>query len=170
MDILFIFWFGGAFVAANFARSKGRSGFGYFALSLLLSFLVTIIVLAILPSKVTTVDPVPKTTCPYCREQIIADAVVCKHCGRDVEPDLEVISKAYDAAFPQSKPLSSSGKWGVALMVIGSLSLLSWVSGVKSWSSPEEAGVPLWGRIVTLIVEVTIVVLGIILHSKATKK
>jgi hypothetical protein len=170
MAIVFIIWIGLAFVAANVARSKGRSGFGYFVLSCLLSFLVAIIVLAIVPSRNSNFDPLPRTACPYCREQIIAAAVVCKHCGRDVEPDLELIAKTYATQSTKSKPLSAYGKWGVALILLGSLSILSWVSGMKTWSTAEEANVPLWGRILTLVVEVAILVWGIVLYSTAIKK
>lgn len=170
MEIVFIVWVGLAFVASSVARSKGRSGFGFFALSFLFSFLVAIIVLAIVPSKVTTYDPVPKTKCPYCREEIIADAIVCKHCGRDVEPDLELISKAFDAGFPKSKPLSASGKWGGALILVGALSLLSWISGIKDWPTPMEFGPDLLGRVVALIVELGILASGIVLYLKAIKR
>jgi hypothetical protein len=170
MEILFVIWIGLAFVAASVARSKGRSGVGYFVLSCLLSFLVAIIVLAIVPSLKTTSAPVTEAQCPFCREDVKADAVVCKHCGRDIEPIVLETVKPYFETAPSKVPLGTSGKWGVALILIGTISLLTWVSGMKTWSSSNEADVPLWGRILTLIVEVAILVWGIILHSRAVKR
>jgi predicted lipid-binding transport protein (Tim44 family) len=38
---------------------------------------------AIVDSPATTRD---ERDCPYCAEQILKKARVCKHCGRDVEP------------------------------------------------------------------------------------
>lgn len=36
--------------------------------------------------------------CPYCKERIKKNALVCRYCGRDLGPDNE--SKCYDLCYP----------------------------------------------------------------------
>lgn len=88
-------WFIFSIVAGVVASGRGRSGLGYFFLSLILSPLIGIILAAALPAK-TKAAPVdasgeaisPKThvRCPDCKELVRADAVKCKHCGAKLIP------------------------------------------------------------------------------------
>ena len=48
---IFLFLFILSIVAGYFASTKSRSGFGWFFLSLLISPIITLIILAIIPSK-----------------------------------------------------------------------------------------------------------------------
>lgn len=78
------FWLIGAVVVAVIAGSRGRSGLGWFVLSLLLSPLLGLILVALLPSALTPEGaPTPEThvKCPDCRELVLKEARVCKHCG-----------------------------------------------------------------------------------------
>lgn len=77
------------------ARSRGRSGILWFVLSLLISPLISLIVLALLPNLSTTAQaatdaPSPDThvKCPDCRELVLKDARVCKHCSCKLVPQL----------------------------------------------------------------------------------
>lgn len=89
MEILFG-WIAIAGVTAMVASSKGRSGFGWFILGLLLSLLALVLV-ALLPSlKALPVEEVrasrypPGTMvkdCPDCGEEVLATANVCRYCG-----------------------------------------------------------------------------------------
>lgn len=89
---IFIFWFIGAIVVGIVADSRGRSGFGYFLLSMLLSPLLGLVLAVALPSvKGAIADgetPSPSThvRCPDCRELVRADARKCKHCGTALIP------------------------------------------------------------------------------------
>lgn len=86
-----------SFVVANIAAEKGRSFAGFFWLSFLLSFFIGLLVaLASQPipkNQGQNVDPRMLVKCPMCAESILAEARVCKHCGRDVEPQLGVIEQ-----------------------------------------------------------------------------
>ncbi len=83
-----LFWLGFAIAAGVVGSAKGRSGFGWFLLGLLFS-LFALIVVACLPSKRPLMvqqgnDPVPTpethVKCPDCKELVLRDARVCKHC------------------------------------------------------------------------------------------
>jgi hypothetical protein len=50
---LFLFWLILSIVAGAYAKSKNRSGFGWFLLSILLSPIITLIILAILSNRTT---------------------------------------------------------------------------------------------------------------------
>lgn len=87
------------------ASRKGRSGIGFFFLSFFVSFLIAAIIVAILQptdevkSKVVlagTGKVISSVQCPFCKEQIRADANVCKHCGRDVEPAIDAIRALHE--------------------------------------------------------------------------
>jgi len=83
-----LLWFGIAIVTGIAASARGRSGFGWFLLGLLFSLLALIVVL-VLPSKKTDPNaPTPEThvRCPDCRELVLKEARVCKHCGCKLIP------------------------------------------------------------------------------------
>lgn len=85
MEVL-IGWFFFSVIAGIIASNKGRSGFGFFLLSLLLSPLIGIIMALVIKSNVLgngNAAPSPDThvRCPDCKELILMEARVCKHCG-----------------------------------------------------------------------------------------
>ena len=93
---LFFFWLIGSVVVSIVASSKGRFGFGYFLLSVLISPLIAgFMVLAMPNLNAQTVvasaeekaTPETHVRCPDCRELVIKDARKCKHCGTALTPD-----------------------------------------------------------------------------------
>ncbi|MDO9277657.1 MAG: hypothetical protein Q7U05_03720 [Polaromonas sp.] len=95
---LFFFWLIGSIFVWVIASSKGREGFGYFLLSIVLTpILVGILVIALpsiksLPVVVTAVDavvPDAQIRCPDCRELVRTDARKCKHCGTTLVPQID---------------------------------------------------------------------------------
>jgi len=83
-------WIVFSIVAGIIAGAKGRSGFGYFLLSLILSPLIGLILAAALPRidqpQAAQADPMLYRRCPECAEPILREAHKCKHCGSAVEP------------------------------------------------------------------------------------
>lgn len=87
-----IFWLLFSVAAGIFASNRGRSGIGWFFISLLISPLLGLIFVAIMkdlsqplasagqPSSSTHVK------CPSCAEFVLPEAKVCKHCGTDLVP------------------------------------------------------------------------------------
>ena len=81
------------------ASARGRSGFGWFLLSIIISPLIAVILLALMPSLARPVDPKSGIAvqaavdelrkCPECAELIKKEAKKCKHCGSSVEPVVE---------------------------------------------------------------------------------
>jgi len=87
MEILGL-WFICAIVTAIVASSKGRSGFGWFLLGMLISIFALILV-ALLPSlKSQREQPGFDThlSCPDCKELVLNEARKCKHCGASLVP------------------------------------------------------------------------------------
>jgi hypothetical protein len=76
------------------ADKKGRSFAAFFFLSLVVSFLVGILVILAMPQGEGGSAAVGRVECPFCKEKINARAVVCKHCGKDVEPQSEPVAGA----------------------------------------------------------------------------
>jgi hypothetical protein len=77
-----------AFVVGNEAEKKGLSFNAYTALAFFFGFPIGIVVLLLTPAKVVgqaaQVNTPERVQCPFCAEDILAQAKVCKHCGRDV--------------------------------------------------------------------------------------
>ncbi len=95
MEGMVVFWLVLSAVVGVIASSRGRSGFGYFLLSVILSPLIGLILAVALPSlKVQetvlaggeVATPQTHVRCPDCRELVRADARKCKHCGTALVP------------------------------------------------------------------------------------
>ena len=77
-----IIWLIFSIVVGFFASSKGRSGLGYFLLSIIISPLLGFIIVLILsPNEVKLVENGTNKECPNCNELINPYAKICKHCG-----------------------------------------------------------------------------------------
>jgi hypothetical protein len=81
-------WFIFSIAVAVIASLLGRSGIGWFVLSLLISPLLAVIVLAIAGRAADADAPKPDThvKCPDCAELVRKEARVCKHCGCRLVP------------------------------------------------------------------------------------
>jgi ribosomal protein L37AE/L43A len=87
--MLIITWLIFSILVAVLADNWGRSGFGYFLLSIVLSPLIGILVLAISGKNSDELEKAQITNnkltkCPFCKELVKPDAVKCKHCGSDI--------------------------------------------------------------------------------------
>jgi hypothetical protein len=130
---LIVFWFGLAIVVGVIAGSRGRNGFGWFLLAVVISPLLAGILAIALPSPQTQREQLHKWNsrkCPFCAELVRNEAIVCKHCGRDL-PELPppIIVKA--AAASRSHPL------GVAIIVFIILATVASVF-VRSWLETDS--------------------------------
>lgn len=100
---LLLGWLVFSVVVGVVAAGRGRSGLGYFVLSLLLSPLIGLILAIALPAKTSAVlaHPGPgdlaagtRVPCPQCAELVMSTAKVCRFCGIALAP----------AAQPSSTP------------------------------------------------------------------
>lgn len=105
------FWVMFAVVVGVFAGNKGRSGVGWFLLSLVISPLLGFLFVAVLSNlkaeqerdaaKAAQPGPSTHVRCPACAEWVLPQATVCKHCGSALTPD--VTFEARQAAAERAK-------------------------------------------------------------------
>ena len=83
-------WFSLSVLAGYIANNKGNSFISYFLLSILLSPLIGLIASIVSNTNTQSIEQEKLNTgeskrCPYCAELVKAQALICKHCGKDVE-------------------------------------------------------------------------------------
>lgn len=89
LEVLFI-WFLCAILTAVIFNAKGRNPVAGFFLGFLLG-IFGLIIAACLPRVEGNIEAKKLSTgiakaCPFCAELVRLEAVVCKHCGRDLPP------------------------------------------------------------------------------------
>lgn len=97
MDIVLL-WLGLSIVVWVAASSKGRFGFGWFLLSIVVSPLIAGLLVLVLPSRrvqspqAVNIVQAPQTQgsalkkCPECAEVVQADARICRFCRHEFYP------------------------------------------------------------------------------------
>jgi len=119
---IFFTWFVFAIAVGAYGSSKGRSGFGWFLLSMLLSPLLGFIFCAVADDLKHPKETVPteKThvRCPDCREWVLPDARKCKHCGTALIPPLinEPVVRPSHASYETGVYLGKN--WGQVVLAI----------------------------------------------------
>lgn len=88
-----IIWIALCIAVGVFANNRGRTGGGWFLLSLIISPLLGFIFVAVTKDlrrerqiKASAIGPATHVKCPSCAEWVLPEAKVCKHCGEPLEP------------------------------------------------------------------------------------
>lgn len=86
-----ILWIVFAVLVGLVASSKGRSGFLFFFLALILSPIIGLIIALVVPKNNEMVESKAienggMRKCPSCAELVKSEAKICKHCQSDLPP------------------------------------------------------------------------------------
>lgn len=91
-----IVWIALCMAVGVFADRRGRSGGGWFLLSLVISPLLGLIFVGVSQdlakerqAKAAELGPRTHVKCPSCAEWVLPEAMVCKHCGGALAPDAD---------------------------------------------------------------------------------
>jgi hypothetical protein len=118
------FWFVLAVAVGILANSRGRSGFGWFLLAVLLTPLLGFIL--VLASKdlskaeaaaVGVPGGATHVRCPACAEWVLPEAAVCKHCGGALTPDPDFYVVRAQRAAAEKKEEGTNLLIGVGALV-----------------------------------------------------
>lgn len=85
--IIFFSWFLFAILVGALASSKGRSGIGYFFLSIIISPLLGLLVILVAGDNKEAIEKAKvesgaEVKCYFCAELIKREAKICKHCSK----------------------------------------------------------------------------------------
>lgn len=87
--MVIVMWLVFAILVGVYASSKGRSGFGFFLIAIILSPLIGLIIaLVVAPNNKViddkALDSGDMKKCPHCAELVKAEAKICKHCQSEL--------------------------------------------------------------------------------------
>ena len=109
-----------SFAVAALASSKGRSFVGYLLLSWITSFFIGLIVVALLP-KLNSEPQFAQSRCEFCGESVLATARVCKHCTRDIRPNMQAqLAFDYEKTDVKKRKSWTAVIVGAVLVIFGS--------------------------------------------------
>jgi hypothetical protein len=100
-------WLGLAIVVGVAASHRGRNGVGWFFLAVVITPLIAGLLVLVLPDanieRQQQEIQLNSRKCPFCAELVRREAIVCKHCGRDLPPDRDIADEA-GRAMPRTRP------------------------------------------------------------------
>lgn len=128
--MVFFFWFVFAIAVGVFASNRGRSGIGWFLLSLVISPLLGLIFVAVMKnlaaekaSANATPGPSSHVKCPACAEWVLPEAKICKHCRSPLTPiSVQVFQQAQDDS--KSEDSKNLGIGFLAIVVLIAIAAL----------------------------------------------
>lgn len=88
---VFVFWILLSIVCAGAASSRGKSGLGFFFLSLIFSPIIGFLILLAIPKNDEAlnsrrVQDGTHVICRHCKQAIIKGASICQYCGKSTAP------------------------------------------------------------------------------------